>query len=149
LKQCCRHLLARRWHIMKLWITVLVMRKRNVFKRAPADGRSGSNVYELNQWLWQFERCKPHLGGLTLEEITRRRTLGARNESSVQWRLFVVGKRIGRDSNEECLWLMYVQYVPVCISIFQQVPELPELRHVSILTSSSCIPCIRPVYCCI
>jgi hypothetical protein len=28
-----------------------------------ADGRRGSNVYEVNPWLWQFGRCKPRLGG--------------------------------------------------------------------------------------
>jgi hypothetical protein len=31
---------------------------------AAADGRCGSNVYEVNLWLWQFWRGKPHLGGL-------------------------------------------------------------------------------------
>ncbi len=32
---------------------------------AALDGRRGSNVYEVNQWLWQFRRGKPGLGGLT------------------------------------------------------------------------------------
>ena len=31
---------------------------------AAADGRRDSNVYEVNQWLWQFGRGKPRLGGL-------------------------------------------------------------------------------------
>ena len=35
---------------------------------AAADGRRGSNVYEVNPWLWQFGRGKPHLGGLSVEE---------------------------------------------------------------------------------
>ena len=26
---------------------------------AAAEGRRGSNVYEVNQWLWKFLRCKP------------------------------------------------------------------------------------------
>jgi hypothetical protein len=26
---------------------------------AATDGQLGSNVYEVNQWLWQFGRCKP------------------------------------------------------------------------------------------
>ena len=33
-----------------------------------ADGRRGSNVYEVNTWLWQFGRGKPRLGGLTIKE---------------------------------------------------------------------------------
>ena len=32
------------------------------------DGRSGSNVYEVKPWLWQFGRGKPRLGGLSAEE---------------------------------------------------------------------------------
>ncbi len=31
---------------------------------AEADARHGSNVYEVNTWLWQFGRGKPRLGGL-------------------------------------------------------------------------------------
>ena len=30
---------------------------------ADESGRKGSNVYEINQWLWQFGRGKPRLGG--------------------------------------------------------------------------------------
>jgi hypothetical protein len=34
---------------------------------ADVDGRRGSNLYEVNPWLWQFGRGKPRLpvGGLT------------------------------------------------------------------------------------
>ena len=32
------------------------------------DGRRGSNIYEVNQWLWQFGRGKPRLGGLSVED---------------------------------------------------------------------------------
>ena len=35
---------------------------------ADADGRRGSNVYEINPWLWMFERGKPRLGGLSVED---------------------------------------------------------------------------------
>jgi hypothetical protein len=35
---------------------------------AAADGRRGSNVYEVNPWLWQFGRGKPRLGGLSVED---------------------------------------------------------------------------------
>ncbi len=36
------------------------------------DGWRGSNVYEVNTWLWQFGRGKPRLGGLTIEETSDR-----------------------------------------------------------------------------
>ena len=32
---------------------------------ADESGRKGSNVYEINQWLWQFGRGKQRLGGLS------------------------------------------------------------------------------------
>ncbi len=38
-----------------------------------ADGRSGSKVYEVNTWLWNFGRGKPRLGGLTVDEIAMRK----------------------------------------------------------------------------
>ncbi len=34
---------------------------------ADAHGRRGSNVYEVNTWLWMFARGKPRLGGLSVE----------------------------------------------------------------------------------
>ena len=35
---------------------------------AAVDGRRGSNVYEVNPWLWQFGRGRPRLGGLSVSE---------------------------------------------------------------------------------
>ncbi len=35
--------------------------------------RLGSNVYEVNPWLWQFGLGTPRLGGLTIEETTERK----------------------------------------------------------------------------
>ena len=40
---------------------------------AAADGRRGSNVYEVNLWLWQFGRGKPRLGGLSVEKTDARK----------------------------------------------------------------------------
>ena len=48
---------------------------------AEADGRRGSNVYEVNPWLWQFGRGKPRLGGLSGEKT------GARKEAAQKERL--------------------------------------------------------------
>jgi hypothetical protein len=45
-------------------------------KQCMSRGRKnadGSNVYEVNPWLWQSERGKPCLGGLTVEETAKRR----------------------------------------------------------------------------
>ena len=35
--------------------------------------KRGSNVYEVNQWLWRFARGKPRLGGLSVEETDDRK----------------------------------------------------------------------------
>jgi hypothetical protein len=40
---------------------------------APTDGLRGSNVYEVNPWLWQFGFGKPRLGGLTIKEPSERK----------------------------------------------------------------------------
>jgi hypothetical protein len=40
---------------------------------AATDGLRGSNVYEVNPYLWQFGRGKPRLGGLTIEETSERK----------------------------------------------------------------------------
>ncbi len=40
---------------------------------AAADGRCGSNMYEVNPWLWQFGRGKQRLGGLSVEETADRK----------------------------------------------------------------------------
>ncbi len=48
---------------------------------AAEDGRRGSNVYEVNPWLWPFGRGKPRLGGLTMIEETAKRQVAARKAS--------------------------------------------------------------------
>jgi len=40
---------------------------------AAEDGRRGSNVYEVNPWLWQFGRGKPRIGGLTIKETEEKK----------------------------------------------------------------------------
>ncbi len=39
---------------------------------AALDGRRGSNVYEVNPWMWQFGCGKPRLGGLAVGETADR-----------------------------------------------------------------------------
>ena len=46
---------------------------------ADENGRRCSNVYEVNQWLWQLGTGKPLLGGLTVEETAERKD-SARDE---------------------------------------------------------------------
>ena len=40
---------------------------------AAVDGRRGSNIYEVNPWLWQFGRGKPRLGGLSVVDTQERK----------------------------------------------------------------------------
>jgi len=43
------------------------------FGLADTDCLSGSNVYEVNIWLWQFGRGRPRIGGRDVAEAERRR----------------------------------------------------------------------------
>jgi hypothetical protein len=69
---------------------------------AAANGRRGSNIYEVNPWLWQFGRGKPHLGILTVKdsETTERKKLElhAMKGSSVDGKLAGIARRIRPDS---------------------------------------------------
>jgi hypothetical protein len=59
---------------------------------AAADGRRGSNVYEVNQWLWQsrFGRAKQRLGGLSVEETADRKDIAlhelSQRGAETRWR---------------------------------------------------------------
>ena len=46
---------------------------------AVEDGRRGSNIYEVNTWLWQFGRGKPRIGGLTIEETSDRQNSASKS----------------------------------------------------------------------
>ncbi len=48
---------------------------------AAADGKCGSNVYEVNQWLWQFGRGKQRLGGLSVEKTDDRKEAVLKEQS--------------------------------------------------------------------
>ncbi len=45
---------------------------------AAADGRRGSNVYEVDLWLWSFARGKPRLGGLSVEKTFERQLVAGK-----------------------------------------------------------------------
>ncbi len=48
---------------------------------AAADGRQSSNMYEVNQWLWQFGHGKPRLGGLSVEKTDDRKEAALKERS--------------------------------------------------------------------
>ena len=48
---------------------------------AAADGRRGSNVYEVNPWLWQYGRGKPRLGGLSVEKTDDRKEAALKQQN--------------------------------------------------------------------
>ena len=39
---------------------------------AAVAGHRGSNIYEVNPWLWRFGRGKPRLGGLSIDQTAKR-----------------------------------------------------------------------------
>ena len=40
---------------------------------AAVDGRRGSNIYEVNPWLWQSGRGKPCLWGLSIQRTAEKK----------------------------------------------------------------------------
>ena len=57
----------------KLWHLKASAFQYGIADAAAVDGRRGSNVYEVNPWLWQFGRGRPGLGGLSVSETEERR----------------------------------------------------------------------------
>ncbi len=81
--------------------------------------RRGSNIYEVNTWLWQFGRGNPRLGGLTVEETADQqqtgRKLPAKNGPSVGERLVSVAREIMSDWKLSTSVIYVRMYVYVCI----------------------------------
>ena len=50
-----------------------IMMQYGITYAAAVDGSRGSNVYEVNPWLWQFGLGRPRLGGLSVSETEERR----------------------------------------------------------------------------
>ena len=91
---------------------------------AAVDGRRGSNVYEVNLWLWQFGRGKPRRGGLSVEDTEHRKQAASvdRHQRSAETRLHC---------KADCTWfevkcgtylyvLVYTRmywFIPVCTSM--------------------------------
>ena len=66
---------------------------------AAADGRRGSNVYEVNLWLWSVARGKPRLGGLSVEKTFERQVAaGEAKARSVRQRPVGVARQEKPDS---------------------------------------------------
>ena len=57
----------------KLWHLKASVFQYRISGAAAADGSRGSNVYEVNQLLWQFGRGRPCLRGLSVSETEERR----------------------------------------------------------------------------
>jgi hypothetical protein len=91
----------------------------------------GSNVYEVIQWLWQFGRGKPRLGGLTIEETSERKDVvsNARHKrpADSDQRRYVLARQpdlkymVLYDSMYEYVrvYTSMYEYVRVCTSMYQ------------------------------
>ncbi len=86
---------------------------------AATDGRRrGSNVYEVNSWLWQVEQGKPRLGGLTIEQTSKRK-------DAVSNALYKGAAETVRHCKAAPAWFevgdVVWQYVLVCTSMYEYV----------------------------
>ncbi len=106
---------------------------------AATDGRRGSNVCEVNPWLWQFGRGRPRLGGLTIVHTSKRKDAvsNARplaqvcSRDSMSLRLQPDSKyMVLYDSMYECVRVCTstYEYIRVCISIIM-VCKIHDLHN--------------------
>jgi hypothetical protein len=89
---------------------------------AATDGWQGSNVYEVNLWLWQFGRG---LGGLTIEKTSERKDAVSnalhKRAADPEQRQYVIVRRLQPDSKYIVLYDSKYQYIPVCTSMYEYV----------------------------
>ncbi len=92
---------------------------------AATDGQLGSNVYEVNLWLWQFGSGTPRLGGLTIEETSERKDTvsNARHKRAAdsEQRQYVTARRLQPDSKYTVLYNSMYEYVRVYIGTYEYV----------------------------
>jgi hypothetical protein len=55
------------------------------FGQADTDSSQGSNVYEVNIWLWQFGRGRPRIGGRDVAETEKRREARMKARQGRAW----------------------------------------------------------------
>ena len=62
--------IEKNWVENRLWGKSAFLWEKKMYhtSRAGREATSRANVYEINQWLWQFGRGKPRLGGLSVAE---------------------------------------------------------------------------------
>ena len=100
---------------------------------ADADGKRGSNVNEVNQWMWWFARGKPPLGGLSVEEtddrkdaaqkvrvepqLERRAETRRRRKADRAWLEMKCGCE---QSTYKYLRCLYIQVVYTCMYMYVQ-----------------------------
>ncbi len=89
---------------------------------AAVDGRRGSNVYEVNPWLWRFGCGNPRLGDLSIEQTAERKGAAA---SDARHKRAAEPKRDCETAQPDLkLWVVYLgmyhdvhdiyQYIPIC-----------------------------------
>ena len=87
---------------------------------ANASGKKGSNDYELNQWLWEFWRGKPRLGGQCVT-ATEQRSEGA--------------TRLPRRQDPVAKWNEDNQSISL-IQIFEIEISMPSFRNICLKVTS-------------
>ncbi len=103
---------------------------------AAANGRQGSNVYEVYLWLWSFARGKPCLGGLSVEKTFKRQVAAgeaSKERAAETRRRRKAGKawfKVKEVYDSTC-----PEYIPVYAQYIQlHTGPLPAYTHYSLVT---------------
>ncbi len=83
-----------------------------------SDGRRGSNLYEVNTWLWNFGRGKPRLGGLTVDKTAMRKKTVKKDQAKRSKETSRLQREDGAWSNEVFCFLYQYVLVHTCMYLF-------------------------------
>ncbi len=90
------------------------------------DPRTGSHVYEMNTWLWNFGRPQPSVAGLSVAKTEKicKRCRGAAAKSAWETLSQLASKRAAQADDD--IWHVYTWHIPlVSESCFVCVGVMP------------------------
>ena len=113
-------------------------RQEDAFEYGCADGagpnsQRGSNVYEINTWLWNFGRPQPHVGGLSVAKTEKIRRKSRSEASKRGW-----ATKKARTWLPHGICIVYTMYIPGIYCLVVKLdfwvklswwPEMPCCLH--------------------
>jgi hypothetical protein len=108
---------------------------------ADADGRRGSNVYEVSTWLWLFACGKPRLGGLSVEETALKKKTGREDQAKRSVETHRLEIIIAYLLQWSCMLLLFaLEVLPGCMRNHHVLFLVHTSTYQYVLEMNSCNP---------